>query len=209
MKDEKIKDIIKEEVQVVLKEASMQRVRDMSAKHDTGYITAFRGDSVRKKNVLLNKQLRAKLGSYQMGITTVQGSYIEDYGTPNAREVGESTYFVVDLNDRGDLKKLLMKLGHEYEQDSILFVYKGGKKSELIGTMPDVWPGMGKIKKHKNAVFGKSGEYMTRIHGRPFVFKEAVGSMRACHTNMGRWAASTEARELQEAIDALNEKENK
>ena len=34
----------------------------------------------------------------------VKSSYVEKYGTKDAREVGESSIFVVDYKDRGNLK---------------------------------------------------------------------------------------------------------
>ena len=56
------------------------------------------------------------------------------YGTDKAKEVGEHTYFIVDSEDTGNLEKDLRSLGEEFDQDSILFIPKGGEKSTLFGT---------------------------------------------------------------------------
>ena len=54
-----------------------------------------------------------------------------------------------------------------------MFVEKGATNGKLIGTN-DAWPGLGTIIPVGNPIFGKSGEFMTKMRGRPFVFKEAV-----------------------------------
>jgi hypothetical protein len=170
-------------------ESSLNRIRSATQSHDYGAITAFRyardcgtGERyVRRENLQRNKSLFNKLKSLGYGITAVKGAYIENYGTADAREVGESSYFVVDLQDKGSLKKDLMKLGEEFEQDSILFG-SAGSEPMLIGTSDceNAYPGMGKVVKLSGGLFGKSGEFMTRVKGRPFIFTEDVGELE-CH----------------------------
>lgn len=167
-----------------INESSLSRLQRQMKAHDTGTITAFRyakdcGDGepyVKKENLQRNKSLLAKLQARRYGVTSVKGSYIENYGKPNAKEVGENVFFVVDLQDRGDLLKDLKKLGTEFDQDSILYIKKGGLKSELHGTnkCKNGYPGFGKSVKFSERKLGDKGEFFTRVKGRPFVFKEDV-----------------------------------
>ena len=164
-------------------ESSLSRLWKHSQEHDYGTITAFRyapecGEGTpytKRENLQRNKSLLAKLRSKGYGVTAIKGSYIENYGKPTAREVGENSYFVADMQDKGRLKKDLLALGEEFEQDSIIFGNRG-KAGTLFGTgdCPDAYPGYGKQIVQGGAIFGKEGEFMSRVNGRPFVFSEEV-----------------------------------
>jgi len=155
-----------------LVESSLSRVYRQSQKHAIGAITAFRKEYSKHENRQRNKSLLAKLSRYRYGVTAVKGSYIENFDSPAAVEVGEEVYLVVDLSDRNDLRRNLKKLGSEFDQDSILFVEKGGKSGKLIGTNDSNWPGRDNVIKLNNPIFGEDGEFFTRVNGRPFVLKE-------------------------------------
>lgn len=167
-----------------LNESGLSRVWKHSQDHDIGTITAFRhddacGDGVaytKAENKARNKSLQAKLQAKGYGITKASGVYIENYGTKKATPVKEEIFIVVDLKDRGTLKKDLKAFGNEFEQDSILYIKKGGTSGDLIGTgdCPDLWIPKGKTNKLKNAIFGEKGEFYTRVNGRPFTLKENV-----------------------------------
>lgn len=109
------------------------------------------------------------------GVTKIDGTYIENYGKPTAVEVKEESYMVVDTKDTGNLKKDLIELGIEFEQDSITFQAKGDKYYLIsTNTCEDRHPGNGKIGvelKLGKSIFGKDGEFHSKINGRPFVFK--------------------------------------
>lgn len=184
-------------------ESSLSRIHQHSIEHDTGFITAYRGDESKKINKMKNKALAGMLQSMGYGITAVKGSYIENYGTSDAKEVGENTYFVTDIKDKGKLKKDLMKLGEKFNQDSVLFVTKGGDVSTLIGTNNAEFPGFHKVLKMKNAVYGKSGEFMTKIKGRPFIFKEVIENVSYAGNIMGQEACKVAANKILEKIDEL------
>ena len=164
-------------------ESSLSRLWKHSQEHDYGTITAFRyapecGEGTpytKKENLQRNKSLLAKLRSKGYGVTSIKGSYIENYGKATAREVGENSFFVADLQDKGRLKKDLLALGEEFDQDSIIFGDKG-KSGALFGTnkCPEGYPGYGKKLVQGGAIFGKEGEFMSRVNGRPFVFSESV-----------------------------------
>jgi len=183
-----------------LNESSLSRIWRHIQKHDSGTITAFRdkrdcgdGESYTKgENKARNKVLLASLLKKGYSVTKAKGTYIENYKSPNEKEVGENVFIVIDINDKGDLKETLKKLGKEYEQDSILFIPKGGKEGFLIGTNKCEYgfPGYGKINKLKNPIFGKKGEFFTRINGRPFILKENIQNIPFPNSNMGRYSIS-------------------
>jgi hypothetical protein len=112
-----------------LNESGLSRVWKHMDSHDCGLITAFRnakacgkGDVYTKEEKLKrNKSLLAKLQAKRYGVTSVKGSYIENFGSSDAKEVGENVFFVVDTLDAGNLKEDLVKLGKEFEQDAVLY----------------------------------------------------------------------------------------
>ena len=179
-----------------LSESSLTRVYQQSKKHDIGTITAFRngyedenGETIeytKQENKQRNKSLIAKLLRYGYGITSVKGTYIENYNTDDAIEVSEDVFLVVDLGNRNDLRKNLKKLGAEFDQDSILFIPKGSQTGELIGTNDSKFPGFDKTIHLKNPIFGKTGEFYTRVNGRPFILKESTSFVEKPVKGWGR-----------------------
>lgn len=167
------------------KESSLSRVWKHVTEHDSGTISAFRYASdcgsgklySKKENKNRNAKLKAQLLSAGYGVTAIDGVYIENYGTSDAIEVREESFIVVDIKDKSSLKKDLMKLGEQYEQDSITFSKPSGDYI-LVGTnkCPNGYPGYKKEIRLGKPLFGDSGEFHSKINGRPFVFKEALGS---------------------------------
>jgi hypothetical protein len=169
----KIKDLVNE--------SGLSRIFQLIQAHDYGTITAYRyapdcgtGEPYSyKQNQQRNQSLLAKLRVAGYGVISIKGSYIENYGSADAREVGENSFLVVDVQDKGTLKNTLLALGEEFDQDSIIFG-KAGDTGVLIGTnsCPGGYPGPGKEVVQGGAIFGKTGEFMSRVNGRPFVFAE-------------------------------------
>ena len=180
-----------------LTESSLSRLRKHMLEHDSGTITAFRSaedcgrgkELTKKENKARNKVLLANLRKEGYGITKVKGSYIENYGSADAQEVGEEVFFVVDINDKGNLRQKLMQLGEKFEQDSILFIPAGAEEGQLIGTndCPDSYPGYRRVEKLSNPVFGKQGEFMTKVRGRPFILESEISDVLPLLSNMGKW----------------------
>ena len=190
------------EYRKIVNESSLSRMRQHMMEHDTAMLTAFRGYIenengekeivTRKQNLNRNSKLKAELNK-KYNITVVQGKYIEDYGTADAKEVGEVTFFVVDHNDTGDLEDDVKKAGIKWDQDSVLFIEKGAKNGRLHGTNRTAdFPGFGEVVPMGNPIFGKSGEFMTKMRGRPFVLEQAVitNHEQDILGNMGKWARS-------------------
>lgn len=157
-------------------ESSLSRLHKHMLEHDSGTITTYRNQYTHKQNQQRNRSLSAKLATKRYDVTIVDGSYIEDFETDKAVEVGEKVFFVVDYKNRGKLEKDLRAFGEEFSQDSIMFIPKGGVDAYLIGTNPnatsDAFLQYGEKKQLKNAVWGKEGQFMTKVRGRPFYFKE-------------------------------------
>lgn len=173
-----------------IQESSLSRIYNKMMNSDTGAITAFRSQFTNSENKDRNKLLLAKLFKLGYGVTSIKGSYIEDFGTVCAIEVGEDTFFVEDLDSSGNLEQDLISLGEYFDQDSVLFIPKGGEGSVLIGTNDADFPGLGMRMSMGKFGGGQSGEFFSRVNGRPFVFKEELEDHQAPSGSMGKWALS-------------------
>jgi len=177
-----------------IKENSLSRIWSHNEKYDCGVITSFRKytncgylengepcdkkqppiEITKKENDKRNQALKADLikNGFKGAIKLV-GVYPEGGSTTK-----EISYFVVDNDDTGDLKKILTSLGEKYEQDSVLFIPKGSISNKdnayLIGT--NNCPNNG-IKKGQKMVFNKgkigyeSPFYTSYVNGRPIIFE--------------------------------------
>ena len=194
-----------------LTESSLSRLWKHNEEHDCGAISAFRigrdcnqGDHYTKKeNRQRNKSLRAKLVSMGYGVTGVHGTSIE-----GDKKTKEESFFVVDLEDNGNIKKDLMKLGEMFEQDSILFVPKGSIKGEdkaiLIGTnrCPKNEIGYhGTISFNKGKLGYDAKIYTSYVNGRPFIFEELGIEYGYPGSGMGNWALNVIAKRSWQDID--------
>lgn len=194
-------DIHKKWKQFLLNEAGLAKVRQDMLDHDTAFITAYRGDiddtsmcvyvpkseeelserdrrdklgkkgKTNKKN---NKELSAYMLAQGYGVKSVQGSYIENFGSLDPekvpREVKEASYFVTNLNDDPNFFEEIINLGKRYCQDSVILVPKG-EEGYLYGTNK-TYPGLDEKETVGKFMGGETGEFMTRIKSRPFVMKE-------------------------------------
>jgi len=170
----------------MLKESSLSRIYNSTKEHDCGTISAFRsakdcneGEAFSlKDNKKRSSILKAKLLQLGYGVTKIAGTYVENYGKPNAVNVKEDSYFVVDLKDDKKLKKNLVKLGLQFEQDSITFQEKDGSYYLISSNKcPDGYPGngtLGKEVKLGKPIFGKDGVFHSKINGRPFIFENLI-----------------------------------
>ena len=187
-----------------LQESSLSRLWSHNEKHDCGAMTAFRtsadcgeGEKYTKAdNKKRNKSLLAKIKSKGYGATTLKGKYPE-----GGKEAKEISYFIVDLEDGGNLEKDMKKGGEEFEQDSILYVPKGAiqnkSKAHLIGTNHCKNSFLGY---HKTDIFSKgkmgydSPIYTSYVNGRPFIFEEVGDTYHNPGKGMGWWALHREAK---------------
>ena len=183
----------------IINEAGLNKIRQDMSDYDTAFITAFRGDindksvcvyvppseeelSERdkmgkrgKSNKRNNRDLSAFLLSQGYGVKNVQGSYIENFGSIDPekvpREVKEASFFVVNLNDDPEFTEQIINLGKRYCQDSVIIVPKG-QEGYIYGTNKGKYPGLDQEETVGKFMGGETGEFMSRISGRPFVMKE-------------------------------------
>ena len=160
-----------------LKESSLSRIQRKLQNHAAGAITAFRGDKTKKENLENNKKILAYLLNKGYSVTKVKGSYIENFGSEDQKEVGENSFFVVngkvEGDDNGQLENDLKLLGQKFDQDSILSV-RYQEPAALVGTSDreNAFPGMDTKVTVGKPVFGDSeGEFFSRIGGRKFAFE--------------------------------------
>ena len=191
-----MKKILNEWNKYILKETSVSRVYEHMMEHDTVFISAYRGDTSDLTNCMRgaskildnkerNKELKAAILEKRYGVTSVKGSYVEDFGTPAAREVKEHSFFVVNLEDDPEFASVLMELAEYYCQDSILFVPRGAENAELIGTNGADYPGFHRIDQMGDFFGGEQGEFMTRVgkRQRPIKFAEGLETKSKAQNN--------------------------
>ena len=182
----------------IINEAGLSKIRQDMSDYDTAFITAFRGDindksmcvyappseeelSERDKmgkrgesNKRNNKELSAFLLSQGYGIKNIQGSYIENFGSIDPkkipREVKEASFFVTNLNSDPDFAEQIINLGKRFCQDSVIIVPKG-EEGYIYGTNK-TYPGLDQKETVGKFMGGETGEFMSRVSGRPYVMKE-------------------------------------
>jgi len=170
-----------------LNESSLSRLYRHMMAHDTAIITAYRGDpnddsncvdksqaTEDSTNKLRNRDLKATLMTLGYGVTSVDGSYIENFNTPEAYEVAEHSFFVVNLEDNPDFAEYIVILGEDFCQDAVLIIPKGGQGAYLHGTNNSEFPGYGQKVQAGDLSFGREQEFMTKVRGRPMAFTEEL-----------------------------------
>ena len=196
-----------------LNENLMSRVVQHISKHDCAIISAFRsgpncgedkddnGNLITytlNENKARNKSLIIKLELLEYGISKINGVYIENYETDNAKEIKEDSYFVVNLHDRDNFITQIKSLGKEFEQDSIMYIptkelTEDGKiTTYLVSTneCPDGFPGKGKIgvvKRYRNIKINQISQFMSRLNNKPFYFTESLDEKLIDNMFRGNW----------------------
>jgi hypothetical protein len=113
----------------IINESYLSRIYKQTLEHDSGTISAWRStedcnegkDYTRTEKNKRNNILKAKLLKKGYGVTYIRDVYIEN------------SFFVIDIKDKGTLKNDLIKLGTEFEQDSITYQEKGESYSKING----------------------------------------------------------------------------
>ena len=170
----------------LIKESGLSRLYQHMQEHDSAILTANRADPsdtsscIAKPtdipedatNQLRNRDLKATLLAMGIGVTKVDGSYIENFDTPKAMEVSEESLFCTNLKDDPNFPKIIQELGKKYCQDSVLIIPQGAKGAYLYGTNNTQFPGLDQTITVGDAKFGEDAEFMSRVKKRPFTFKE-------------------------------------
>jgi len=182
---------------IQLNESGLSRLHHHMQEHDCAILTAFRNDaadmsqcaqgaeepSEGENNKTRNRDLKATLLGMKIGVTKVDGSYIEDFETPQAIEVSEDSLFCVNLKDDSSFFETIARLGQKYCQDSVLCIPKGGKGAFLLGTNNADFPGFGEKMSVGDTKFGSEAEFMTKVRNRPFTFNEGLETYKDLSKN--------------------------
>lgn len=152
-------------IKTVIGESSLSRVQKWRTEHDTAAMATARfnkpKEQAKKEKYELQDWLRANGYAY-----TKFDGYYQEQEMPQASR--EDSLLIVDINDKGNLKQLIQKLGAKYGQESVLFRPKGAdSKSILIKTTTK---GMGKETPQSTGTdYGKrGGAAWSEIGGRAF-----------------------------------------
>ena len=171
-----------------LNESSLSRTQQHLENYDCAILTAYRGDPTDgskciagsrvesgtsnkfRMNQARNVDLLSTLKGLGYGVTGVLGTYIENYGKEDAIEVKEHSYFVVNLNEDPSFFTQIENLGQYFCQDAVLISPKGGKTAYLLGTNNNEFPSLGVKQTTGRFIGGETGEFMTRVGDRTYVF---------------------------------------
>jgi len=181
--------------QDTLVESTLNRVMSHIEKHDSAILSAFRNEYPKGENYERNRVLRAQLIQglgYQ--ITKIKGSYVEGFvpqeeadklkemdpespeyqelkkRVEQQHEVTEQSLFTLNAGDDPELFQRIKQLSEEYEQDSVMLIPQGGDNIQLYGTRQDNdYPPYHQTQDLGSIALGKSGQFMSRVGGRPFV----------------------------------------
>jgi len=189
---------LKSLVKDVIVESSLSRVHKHIIEHDCATITAFRGDPTDGSNCAIggppsefqeqgldpldinkrnNNFLKAALLSKGLGVTAVDGTYVENFKSDDPEkpplEVKEDSLFVVNLPDlsQEEFFGIIKELGKKYCQDSVLLIPKGGEQGAILyGTNNGSFPGLDASVTYEKLSFGKTRDYefMSKVRNRPF-----------------------------------------
>jgi hypothetical protein len=200
----------------VLNEGGLSRVWTHMQDHQTAMITAYRndpedgegcvmdqqpaeGNSTGQKNKARNRDLKAVLIVWRKklgyGTKHVKGTYIEDYMKDNAVEVKEDSFFVTNLKDDPQFFANMEMLAQKFCQDSVLLIPQGGEGAYLKGTNNSGYPGLGAEEIVGSFSAGEEAEFMTRVKGRPVVFKEELETYES-QSRLSRMAISAIAKRV-------------
>src|SRR5208283_851487 len=138
-----------------------------------GIISASRGHLTDLENRYRSEDLRVNLESRGHHVIPAEGGYIENYGSPQAKDVRERAFIVMHPetgNDRGKVFDSLTKLGKKYDQDSVLYKPYNSDVANLHGTNETGYPGMDK-REPVGTLKMKKSQFFTKLSdGRHFSF---------------------------------------
>ena len=152
------------------------------------------------ENLARNKELKAALLKLGYGVTAIDGSYIENYGSPDSREVAENSFFVVNLKNDSNFFEHIISLGKTYCQDSV-FLKPQGQPGVLYGTNNADFPGLDQKIEIGQFKGGKDAEFFSRVKKRAFTFESYDSYDRG-----GKWAITKLAESVINRINDQNKK---
>ena len=160
-----------------LLESSLSRVYSHTKDRNIGMITAHRGENSTEENNERNAELARHIRNAGYGYIKVKGRYVENHGTPQARNVDEDSFLVIGKkgDDKDNLKTFLLKHGEKYNQDSILHKNYNETTAKLYGTKEGSWPGKGKEHNAGEWHPSRAGEFHSVMKGsKTFTFESFI-----------------------------------
>lgn len=135
------------------------------------------------ENIRRNRNLKASLLKYGYGVTGIAGNCIENCHTPSPVEVGEESYFVVNLKDDPSFFDRIFELSEYYNQDGFLYKPKGSEECFNVGTNNGEWPGYG-VQAPAGKFHAKvDNEFLSRIGNSSFAFIPDDAEMKPQRSN--------------------------
>lgn len=154
-----------------------------------------------EENEQRNKTLKAACLEKGYGVTKIRGGHAENFNTPEAIEVQEESFVVVNLNDDPNFVATMIRFGKAFCQDAVL-VKEVGKDAYLHGTNRASFPGLGNTVLLGGLKGGKEAQVMSGENGKggePFVPGEGELPYLETVKNYGwagRLAISLEAKKM-------------
>jgi hypothetical protein len=206
-----------------LNESSLSRVWRYSEKYDMAILSANRSQHVNcvkklkgdyenksytpEENEQRNRTLKASCLDKGYGVTKIRGSYIENFETPQAIEVQEESFVIVNLNNDPNFNQTIINYSKAFCQDCVL-LKEVGKDAILYGTNNASFPGLDNTVTLGKFKGGLEAQFMSRVGkskqgGRPFVFGESELPTLEIIKNYGwsgRLAVSLEAKKITEYL---------
>lgn len=176
--------------------SNTSRIYAKLKKGATGAIAFYRVEFSHAENLKRQRSLYAKLitKTNTFSVTTIHGSYIETMDSVDHDELATVTFFVsqkYDGNDNGRLKDILVSLGKEFDQESVLSMPFEGA-AQIIGTThrEKSSPKFDEALTIDSFSFGKASEYLDKINKRLFV----IADIQDPANWLGRWGLSKAAK---------------
>ena len=183
-----IRKLIRETIEQEIEESSLNRIHSHFQGYDIAILTAFRDANIKctrkslndsekghhytkQENLKRNRLLKQLLQKYNYGVTKIDGSFIENFGSENQKEVKENSFLVVNYSDDPMFEKRISDLGERFCQDSVIIKLKD-ENAIMKGTNYDNYLGFNNTIELGKATFGKEAKFMSRVKNRPFHFKQ-------------------------------------
>ena len=165
----------------MLNEFSLSRLNThITNNRPLAILTAFRGEETLASNRARNQKVKDKIRSFGLAFIPVKGGYVEKDEEGNAVEVKEESLIVIgDIGKGSELRRLAVKIGIDFQQDSVLFRDEKGA-TQLISTRDDGFVGkIGATQSLGKWAPNKLSDYFTELKGGSrFIFEEVEAVVR-------------------------------
>lgn len=151
----------------------MAELADLFKAHDVAIVSAERGDASASVNKQNTTKLEARVKASGYSYERATGGFVENQGTKDEKAIdGETSFLIIDENDKGGLKGFAARMGEKFDQDSVLVSMAGKKEGYWLGTTKrkDISPSKGALKRVGTLKPKTRGMYYTKISDGYFTF---------------------------------------